>query len=40
MCVIHLERMMEEKDLIEQLESIQFDEIELHSHKTLLRTAL
>ncbi|MDD4635720.1 MAG: hypothetical protein WC231_04940 [Dehalococcoidales bacterium] len=31
---------MEEKDLINQLESIQFDEIELHGHKTLLRTAL
>lgn len=31
---------MEEKDLINQLESIQFDEIELHSHKALLRTAL
>lgn len=31
---------MEEKDLINQLDSIQFDEIELHSHKTLLRTAL
>ncbi len=31
---------MEEKDLINQLESIQFNGIELHNHKTLLRTAL
>jgi hypothetical protein len=38
--VIQLEGAMEEKDLINQLESIHFDEIELRNHKTLLRAAL